>query len=114
MMFLNRVRLVLGMALVFLFVACGGNSSGYEQSITEQISSRKNIVILYNFPEDECYRYKTEKGLYKDPIVSVESNDVTCETYGKSSEEIGCVEEDREYYVNTSCVIGYDKIQLPY
>jgi len=119
-MFLKIVRLTFSVATISLLVACGGSSGGDSQSgmtTTEKISSRDVVAINYNYSPEICSSSDFKKYMInalahlkpKDFIASVESNSVTCETYGKVNNGRECYEgHDSHDSYRTSCVTAFN------
>jgi len=94
--------------LFALFVAFGcGESSD------DSLEDKQNIIILQNIPKGVCeapeYKAALDAAGLNDYIVKETSDDVSCQTYGKSQEEGNCA--IIPYYSTlkdtTNCVIGY-------
>ena len=106
---MNKMMLT-GVALgALLLSGCGGSKS---KSITEQIKERDGILVIYNYPDDVCKSQLLKDTLTSDGgaqniITSVESGNVSCQTYGRSNNGITCEENTFGGYPNT-CVIGLD------
>ena len=100
------------MSLIALlgFTACGGGGSK-GPSAREIMSKKDGVVILYSYPADICSDSYTKKALerkksVKNVILQVESNDVTCDTYGK---RYPMCDVSYDYISgDKSCVIGFD------
>ena len=100
------------MSLVALlgFTACGGGGSK-APSAREIMSKKDGVVIFYGYPQDICRsnafkELAEQKRGMKNILIQVESNDVTCNTYNKSS--LTCRVDNSTYSGNKSCVIGFD------
>ena len=113
-------KIILGAAVsVFLFVGCGGGSSSDSTTPVDAMASKDGVFIVYHYPAEVC---KSDLLLNELQItlpeaynwlLSVESNSVTCATYGKT-DGVDCETED---YIltdptagqyDTSCVVGFD------
>ena len=100
------------MSLVALlgFTACGGGGSK-GPSAREIMSKKDGVVIFYSYPQDVCHSnvfkelVEQKRGM-KNILLQVESNDVTCDTYNKSS--LTCRVDDSVGTGEKSCVVGFD------
>ena len=98
--------LVLAVTLITI-TACSSNSS-------DILEDKQNIVILKNIPAGVCespeYSVALEAIGFNDYITKETSEDVSCEDYGKSTEDGNCA--ILPYYSTVSdtvnCVIGYN------
>ncbi len=99
----------MSLVAVFALTACGGGSKG--ESPREIMSKKDGVFIFYNIPHKMCESKDFQRGMrQKYPnnnlIFQVESNDVTCSTYGKSYPT--CRTNSDLDYGDQSCVIGLD------
>lgn len=99
--------------------ACGGGGSSDPVDTTDPMTLKDGIVIIYHYPEEVCTSDQLIDELQatipeaENFLLRVESNDVTCATYGKT-DGVDCESEDAvlidpsflEY--DTSCVLGFD------
>jgi len=117
-MFLKTIKLIFAITTIFLFVACGGHSNSESSSSTsiEKISNHDVISIIYHYSSEICSSSEFKNYMIntlsyyqpKDFITSVESNSVTCATYGKVNNGRECGQEELGYSYNTSCVIAFN------
>ena len=92
---------------LIIITACGSNSN-------ESIEDKENIVILQNIPAGVCespeYSIALEKIGFSDYITKETGKDVSCEDYGKSTQDGNCA--IIPYYSTVTdtvnCVIGYN------
>ena len=118
-MFLKTIKLIFNVASITLFIACGGSHSNNKSSSSisiEKISNHDVISIIYHYSSEICSssefkNYMINTMSYyqpKDFITSVESNSVTCATYGKVNNGRECYEGGLSDSYNTSCVIAFN------
>jgi hypothetical protein len=118
-MFLKTIKLIFAIATIFLFVACGGGHSNSESSSStsiEKISNHDVISIIYHYSSEICSSSEFKNYMIntlsyyqpKDFITSVESNSVTCATYGKVNNGRECYQEELSNSYNTSCVVAFN------
>lgn len=117
-------HLIVGTAVMFM-TACGGGGSSDPVDTTDPMTSKDAIAIIYHYPSEACTSDTLLNELElnlpeaENFLIRVESNDVTCATYGKTeavSDTEGCMTFDMitedpmfsEY--DTSCVLGFDLI----
>lgn len=94
-------------ATLIVTIGCGSDSS-------ESIEDKENVVILQNIPAGVCespeYSIALEAIGFSDYITKETSKDVTCEDYGKSTQDENCA--IIPYYSTATdtvnCVIGYN------
>ena len=118
-MFSKIVKFVFSIATISILVACGGGGSSNNSENTttniEKISSRDVVTINYNYSPEICKSSDFKRYIMdilsnlkpKDFIASVQSNSVTCKTYGKINNGNECYEShlsDENY--RTSCVVA--------
>ena len=106
----------IGMFIIIGLTACNNSDNGNDTSggdkkepLGNTISSRNYVFIFYNYPPSSCDAeiYTVNNNI--DVIASVESNNVTCETYGKQDNGRECgTMIYRGSSSNKSCVIGYN------
>ena len=92
---------------LMIVTACGSNS-------IDSIEDKQNIVILKNIPAGVCespeYSVALEAIGFNDYITKETSEDITCEDYGKSTQDGNCA--ILPYYSTlkdtVNCVIGYN------
>ncbi len=110
-----------GLLLASLLLAgCGSDSGG--SSTKSKLKDRDIILIAYNADEQLCksarFQVLMEEAFpYASAMIfSVESNSVTCATYGRQvSSEGNCQTTNFDSYKDTSCVVGFnvpDKYKL--
>ena len=113
-------EILISFSALALLTACGGSSAVSDtisslsdtDSDTDKLSKRDAVLIAYNYPSSVCSDPDLIKGLERDIdgtsnyLAVVESNNVTCSTYGKNSNN--CSEEDYGGSGGKSCVIGFD------
>jgi len=103
----------IGFSALILLAACGGgSSSGGGGSSVSRMAEKDFVVVLYNFPEEACSSQKfydlfKEDPRFRNPLIQVASNSVSCATYGKSK-GVSCETDDLKYSGNSSCVAGFD------
>ena len=93
--------------VLIMLTACGSNSS-------DSLEDKQNIVILQNIPAGVCespeYSVALEAIGFNDYITKETSEDVSCEDYGKSTQDGNCA--IIPYYSTlkdtVNCVIGYN------
>ena len=118
-MFLKIARLTFSVATISLLVACGGGGGGDSESgmtTTGKIASRDVVSINYNYSPEICSSSDFKKYMInalahlkpKDFIASVESNSVTCETYGKVNNGRECYESHSNRSYSNSCVTAFN------
>ncbi|HIQ28837.1 MAG TPA: hypothetical protein EYH42_10145 [Sulfurovum sp.] len=100
---------------VLLFSGCGNNKSNkksknIDKNISEKIEERDLIRIAHNYPDEACNsQLKSElssKGI-KDIIISIEDNNVSCETYSRINNNDGnCSESIHNSIHPNACVVG--------
>jgi len=98
-------NLLIAITLLGLF-GCG-------QSSSDSLEDKQNIIILQNIPKGVCespeYKAALDVAGLSDYVVKETSEDVNCQTYGKSQEDGNCA--IIPYYSTlkdtTNCVIGY-------
>jgi len=98
--------LLIAIFIAIGFSGCGSSSSKHEKSI----SSRDNILIYHNYPSNACKVLKNYYSNRSNTTVSIESDSITCESYGRVDRGYSgnCVEGDTGYSYDTSCVVGFD------
>ncbi len=101
---------IMSLVAVFALTACGGGGSKGE-SPREIMSKKDGVIIFYSYPQEICessdfQRDMRQKLSNSNLIFQVESNDVTCSTYGKSYSR--CRTNNDLNYGDKSCVIGID------
>jgi len=96
---------------VLLFSGCGNKKSkNIDKNISEKIEERDLIRIAHNYPDEACNsQLKNElssKGI-KDIIISIEDNNVSCETYSRINNNDGnCSESIHNSIHPNACVVG--------
>ena len=114
-------EILVSFSALALLTACGGSSSVSDaisslsdtDSDTEKISKRDGVIIFYNYPASTCESpelladLKTVENT-SNHLLIVASNNVTCSTYGKNSNN--CSTEDMQQAGDKSCVLGFDFI----
>jgi len=105
-----------------MLTACGGGDADAPDTISEY----DKVLVMYHYPEDVCLSDDLKTNMQnldgvENVLLKVESNSVSCTTYGKTNDGLECLEEDLadttgDSTISTSCVIGlnvsdeYDKI----
>ena len=103
-------KMILGLVAMFVLTACGGGGSKGE-SPREIMSKKDGVFIFYSYIQEICkssdFQQSMRKKLSNNSLIfQVESNDVTCSTYGKSYPT--CITYNDFDYGDKSCVIGID------
>ena len=95
------------------FIGCGDDSS---TSTKDKIADHTFLWIIYNSHENQCnsannvdLRNALEMRGATDILFATQSNNVTCDTYGKRNNGVECTIFDNEEIVQTSCVIAFNK-----
>jgi hypothetical protein len=101
---------VLGLVALLGFTACGGGGSKRETP-REIMSKKEGVIIFYGIPQKICESSDFHESMERkfteiDLLFQVESNDVTCSTYGKKYPM--CRTDSSYNYEDKSCVIGFD------
>lgn len=104
---------------IFLLVGCGGGSSSDATTPVDPMESKDAIAIIYHYPAEVCQsdillsELQANVPEAENFLINVESNTVTCATYGKV-DGVTCETEDAALsdatflQYDTSCVIGFD------
>ena len=108
-----------GTAVLFLS-ACGSSdssSSSTPVAPVDPMTERESILIKYHYPAEYCSSGELKDYLERNVpgttnlLLSVESNSVTCATYGRANDGVHCSEQDTvNSNADTSCVLGFDSI----
>ena len=107
---MKRLGLITIALSVLLLSGCGNNKSkNIDKNISEKIEERDLIRIAHNYPDEACNsQLKNElstKGI-KNIIISIENNNVSCETYSRINNNDGnCSESIYSTHPN-ACVVG--------
>jgi len=93
-----------------LVIGCGGGGSKGEFP-REKMSKRDTVMILYSYPQEICESSRFQERLKRkypksNLLFQVESNDISCRTYGKSYPM--CETFDSTNLGYKSCVVGFD------
>jgi hypothetical protein len=106
--------------LLAIFIGCGGGGSSNDtESITVQMKNKHGILIIRNYPTKVCTDPATitdleADGEIKDTISSIESNDISCDFYGRKNDINEnefykvCLEQDTVLNTGKSCVFGFN------
>lgn len=111
-------HLLAGTAVMFM-TACGGGGSS---DTIDPMTLKDGVAIIYHYPAEVCTSDLLMDELQatipeaENFLLRVESNDVTCATYGKT-DGVDCESEDAAILIDpsfseydTSCVLGFDLV----
>lgn len=107
---------------VLLLSGCGSSkkkstdtNTSIDKNTTEQMKERDAIRIAHSYPDEACdSQIKSElarKGA-KDIIISIEDNNVSCQTYGRINTDKGNCSESIYGGHENACVVGMNGISF--
>lgn len=114
---MKKIKLINKTAILLLtvsFVACGDGSSSSDGNASANLTSsdmsaKEFITIIRNEDRTNCEIVKENIrtfGTFIRPVVSIESNDITCADYGRVDRK--CSVTDLEIDGTIACVTGHD------
>jgi len=107
---MKKVKFSLIAMSTLLVIGCGGGGSKGE-SPREIMSKKDAVIIFYSYPQEICESSSFQERLRRkypksNVLFQVESNDVSCRTYGKRYPM--CETSDSTDLGDKSCVVGFD------